>query len=307
MFKRVFYKFLFLFIFFFCKTYSLDFKEVESGVFLHVGKHEEIDHHNKGDICNITFIIGEKSVLVVDSGASNKIADSVQSEIKKKTDLPIQYLVLTHGHPDHFFGTESFARKNKDLTIFGHEKLSRSLLINFDFYKDQMQNNTKDSEIKNISLVLPNKVVKIDETINIDIGNRIITLEAWRSGHTDNDLSVFDKKTKTLITENIFVDRIPPITASVLGWKKTLEEILKRDINLVIPGHGDPQNKIRAVKPMLRYFNRIIEEVREIHNKNLDLEFALNNTSMENSENWLLFNEYHLRNITRAFSELEWE
>ena len=300
-------KIIIIFLVVFSDLSGSGFKEVQPGIFVHLGKHEEINNHNKGDICNISFIIGEKSVLVIDSGASSKIAEMVQKEIRKITNLPINHLIITHGHPDHFFGTESFARNNSNISIYGHEKLARSLLINFDYYKTQMKNNTQDPALDTISLILPNKTVEIGKTKIIDIGNRKIVLEAWRSGHTDNDLSVFDTQTKTLITENVFIDRIPPITASILGWKDSLEEILVRDINLIVPGHGDPKDKEKAIEPMLNYFNRIIEDIRKIHKKNLDLELALNTVAQQNIENWLLFNEYHSRNITRSYSELEWE
>ena len=43
---------------------------------------------------------------------------------------------------------------------------------------------------------------------------------------------------KSFWSENIFVDRIPSIRASVLGWRKNLGEIQKLDINKIVPGHG---------------------------------------------------------------------
>ena len=58
---------------------------------------------------------------------------------------------------------------------------------------------------------------------------------------------------------------------------------------------------------MLNYFNKLIEETRKIHKNNLDLETALKKLQNMNEENWILFNDYHPRNITRSFSELEWE
>ena len=62
--------------------------------------------------------------------------------------------------------------------------------------------------------------------------------------YTDNDLSIFDKKTKTLWTENIFIRRTPSIRASVKGGKKP-EETSKMDINLIIPGHGPVKKKMK--------------------------------------------------------------
>ena len=88
-------------------------------------------------------------------------------------------------------------------------------------------------------------------------------------------VSIFDKKTKTLWTENIFIKRTPSIRASVKGWKKNLEETSKMDVNLIIPGHGPVKKKNEALRPMLSYFNRLIENTRKFHKNNLSLSKAI--------------------------------
>ena len=59
--------------------------------------------------------------------------------------------------------------------------------------------------------------------------------------------------------------------------------------------------------PMLNYFNRLIEEVREFHKSQKSLKYVLDNISKDNNENWILFEEYHMANVTKAYTELEWE
>ena len=252
-----------------------------------------------------------KKTLVIDldpqGNATTGLGRSNNDEDKSIYNFVQWRHLLTRGNKASYYDYQQFILNNPEISIFGHEKLSRSLLINFDFYKNQLKTTTKNPEFDKISLILPNKVDKIGQTKTIDIGDRKIILEAWKSGHTDNDLSVYDISTKTLITENVFVNRIPPITASILGWKKTLDQIIKRDIDLIIPGHGEPKKKEEAIRPMLNYFNKLIEETRKIHKNNLDLETALKKLQNMNEENWILFNDYHPRNITRSFSELEWE
>lgn len=288
-------------------TLELFFSEAKPGLFVHYGKHQDSDHKNLGDIANIIFIVGKKSVMLVDTGSSPEIGDKVLKEIKKRTSLPISHVVISHGHPDHFLGLSSFIEEESVRQIIGHQKLSRSLILNFDFYVNQNYQLTKDNSLKRAILVLPNTTVKSGEYLNIDLGERIIQIKAWRSGHTDNDLSIYDKKTKTIITENIFVERIPSISASILGWTKTLEEMFKMEFEFAIPGHGNIKNKEEAIKPMLSYFKELIEQVRLFHKENQSLDYAIKNTMPENKYNWKLFDLYHKRNVSRAFSELEWE
>ena len=292
---------------------AFEIKEIEDGIYVHYGVHEETNKRNRGDICNIGFIIGKKSIMIIDPGGTQIIGRKLLEKVREISSLPISHIVITHSHPDHFFGTEAFLKENAK--IIGHEKLNRSLISNFDFYKNLQSTNTGVDIVKNAILVEANVLVKVNKNKMIDLGERIIEIKAWSSGHTDNDISVYDKKTKTFWSENIFVKRTPSIRASILGWRKNLEEILKMDIKLIVPGHGKVTDKDQAIKPMINYFDRIISQIRKSHKNNKSLKETINtvqqNESLDHSkvnvENWILFKEYHYANITKAYTELEWE
>ena len=303
--KRKLIYFLIFYLIYFTNILAFELEEIFDGIFVHFGKQEDSNKKNEGDISNIGFIIGSKSIMVVDTGGTPKIGKKLLNSIKKISNLPISHVVITHSHPDHFFGTQVF--NNYKPKIIGHEKLNRSLVNNFEFYKSLQFNLTNVDSIKESKLVLANKIVKIGEKIEVDLGERIIEIKAWPSGHTDNDLSIYDKKTKVLWTENIFVDRIPPIRASILGWKLNIELLLNQEISMIIPGHGHPKTKKQAINPMMKYFNRIIKETREYHATNKTLSEAQKNIAKKNIENWLLFENYHISNISKAYTELEWE
>ena len=296
-----------------CTIKAFEIKEIEDGIYVHYGVHEETNKRNKGDICNIGFIVGKKSIMIIDPGGTQIIGRKLLERVRKISQLPISHIVITHSHPDHFFGTEAFSKENAK--IVGHEKLNRSLVNNFDFYKNLQFNNTGVDIIKSTKLIKANLLVETNKIKFIDLGDRIVEIKAWTSGHTDNDISVYDKKTKTFWSENIFVERTPSIRASILGWKKNLEDILKMDIKLIVPGHGMATEKEQALQPMINYFDRIITQIRGFHKKNKSLKEVINlvqqsenlDNSKVNMENWILFKEYHYANITKAYTELEWE
>ena len=296
---------LLLISFFATKSFSFNLEEVADKIYVHFGFQEDANKINKGDISNIGFIVGDKSILVIDTGGTPSIGEALYKKINDISDLPISYVVITHSHPDHYFGTNIFI--NESIDIIGHSKLQRSLDANFEFYKNLQLVNTRDQSVKEFKNFEITKFVNVDKNLTIDLGNRIVEIKAWQSGHTDNDLSIFDKKTKTLWTENIFVRRTPSIRASVKGWKKNLEETNKMDINLIIPGHGPVKKKNEALEPMLSYFNRLIDNTRKFHKNNLSLSKAIETFPSKNLENWLLYNIYHPSNITKVYTELEWE
>ena len=296
---------LLLISFFATKSLSFNLEEVADKIYVHFGFQEDANKINKGDISNIGFIVGDKSILVIDTGGTPSIGEALHKKINDISNLPISYVVITHSHPDHYFGTNVFI--NKSIDIIGHSKLQRSLDANFEFYKNLQLVNTRDQSVKEFENFKITKVVNVDKNLSIDLGNRVVEIKAWPSGHTDNDLSIFDKKTRTLWTENIFIRRTPSIRASVKGWKKNLEETSKMDVNLIIPGHGPVKKKDEALEPMLSYFNRLIDNTRKFHKNNISLSKAIEAFPSQNMENWLLYNIYHPSNITKVYTELEWE
>ena len=305
--------FLLFFLFYSKISNCFEVEEIADGIFVHYGIQEDANKSNHGDIANIGFIVGQKSIVVIDTGGTKFIGANLLKKIKTISNLPISHIVITHSHPDHFFGTESFLSQNAK--IVGHEKLNRSLLSNFNFYKELQVNTTENLSLKNSKLVKADTIIKTNKVLNIDIGNRIIEIKAWKSGHTDNDLSVYDQKTKTFWSENIFVGRTPSIRASILGWKKNLDEIKEMDIDLIVPGHGKVKKKEEALKPIINYFERLIKQVRDFHKKNKSLQESINSelqneiidSKRVNPEKWELFTEYHYSNITKVYTELEWE
>ena len=79
------------------------------------------------------------------------------------------------------------------------------------------------------------------------------------------------------------------------------------DIDSIIPGHGPLKSKEEAIRPMIKYFDRLIKQTRSFHNLNKTLKNAQENIAKKNSENWVLFESYHISNVTKAYTELEWE
>ena len=62
---------------------------------------------------NIGFIVGDNSVMVIDTGMGPRNAEIVLQEVRKVTDKPIDYLAITHFHPEHGMGAQSFPNETK--------------------------------------------------------------------------------------------------------------------------------------------------------------------------------------------------
>lgn len=294
-----------------CFASSNDFpypiQEVTTGIFYHQGVHEDASEQNIGAIANVGFIIGERCVAVIDSGGSYREGVLLRQAIKQKTDLPVCYVINTHVHPDHTFGNAAF--KHDQPEYVGHVKLGPALEARQPFFARVFE-EMLGRAYEGTEFIGPTLTVNEGEPLNLDLGNRTITISAYPTSHTDHDITVLDNNTKTLWTGDLlFVDRIPVMDGSINGWLPIMQRLSEMDLNYVIPGHGAASQVEwqQGFVDQIRYFSSIREGIREIIADFGTIDDATQQVGLEEKKNWELFDEYHRRNITASFVELEWE
>jgi quinoprotein relay system zinc metallohydrolase 2 len=282
-------------------------EEVSNNVFLHEGVHEDATPENIGAIANVGFIIGESCIAVIDSGGSFQEGQLLYQAIRQYSDKPICYVINTHVHPDHILGNAAF--KQEHPAYVAHEKMTAALEAREDFF-DRVFSEALGPAYEGAEYIRPTQVVSIGEPLDLDLGHRRLTLTAYSTSHTDHDLTVLDQATNTLWTGDLlFVDRIPVIDGSINGWIDTLNTLSQQVIDTVIPGHGPVQTSTitQAWQAERDYLETIRTGVRAIINDFGTIEDATKTVGLSESTDWALFEQYHRRNVTAAFVELEWE
>ena len=114
------------------QTTDFAIEDIGNGIYVHHGKHLDIDEGYQGDICNISFVVGSLGVAVIDTGGSLKTGNKLHDAIKKVTDKPILYVINTHVHPDHIFGNAAFVQDKAQFV--GHEKLAVAMQLRKEAY-----------------------------------------------------------------------------------------------------------------------------------------------------------------------------
>jgi quinoprotein relay system zinc metallohydrolase 2 len=283
---------------------ALDVREVAPGVYVHEGAHEEPSAANEGAIANVGFIVGEGSVMVVDTGGSARSGERLRAAVRAVTDRPIGYVVFTHVHPDHILGAAAFKADAPE--FIGHAKLPGALAQRGSYYLRTSRRALGEKADGN-EIVSPTRV--IEEGEEIDLGNRVVTIRAHRTAHTDNDLSVFDRKTETLwLGDLLFVDRVPVIDGSVVGWLRELTALEQIPAARAVPGHGPAiVDWPLAAEPQKRYLEAVLMDTRAAIKAGVAIGDAAGRVATAERDRWLLFDDFHARNVTAAFKELEWE
>jgi quinoprotein relay system zinc metallohydrolase 2 len=286
------------------ETAALPVTEIASGIFVHNGVHEEASAANEDAIANIGFIIGGKAVAVIDPGGSFAEGTALRAAVRARTDRPIRYVILTHVHPDHIFGAAAFRDDHPDFV--GHAKLPGALAQRGDYYVRKLHETLGD-EATGTEIVPP--TVLVSDRLDLDLGRRLLTLRAHGPAHTDNDLTVFDQNSRTFwLADLLFVDRIPVIDGSLVGWLKQLDELTTISADRAVPGHGPVSVPWpAAAEPERRYLEAVAHDTRAAIKSGIGIANAYRQVANSERGNWLLFDEYHPRNVTASYKELEWE
>ena len=284
---------------------TADVTEVAPGVFVHQGRYEVQSPDNRGDIANASFVVGDDAVAVIDTSGSAVMGEELRDAIRAVTNKPIKYVINTHMHPDHVFGNAAFKQDNP--SFVGHYKLARALGTRKDSYLTANEQMIGKDAFAGSEIILPTLAIK--EPTKIDLGGRELLLEPQVTAHTDNDLIVTDTKTNTLfLGDLLFSVHVPTIDGSITGWLGLLDEIGNRKAARVVPGHGPKTMELpEAIEPEQRYLATIAADVREQIAEGKTLSEATKTAGFSEKDAWKLFDQYHVRNVTAAFAELEWE
>ncbi len=213
--------------------------EILPGILLYHGANEEPNKINKGAIANKVAIIGKKSILVYDAGPSKQFAERFIKELRKYSKKPIKHLVISHRHFDHAYGIEVYI-KNKvnvfiDKTEYFYLKkegplINNSLIKNLGFNKDNI----------NFDNISDEKINFLDDSIEVNLGNRRVLIQNLGVAHTKGDLIAYDFNTKTYIAGDIiFIGRAAAFSdANIPMWINVINNKLDLPWDYLIPGHG---------------------------------------------------------------------
>ncbi len=281
----------------------LRFQEVATGIHIRRGLDEDATTANQDAIANIGFIVGATSVLVTDPGGSLADGQMLRTAISATTTKPVRHVLLSHVHPDHIFGAGAFAPDNPQ--FIGHSNLRQALASRGPFYQSRLDDILGPG--KSGPLIEP--TLAVNGQLQLDIGDRLLTLSAHPPAHTSSDVSLFDHATGTLLPADLlFVCRAPSLDGSLNGWLEQLSSLAATRSARAIPGHGPVTVELSlAVADLARYLTALRDETRSLIAANRGIAAATASVARSERHNWTLFDDYNPRNVTEAYRELEWE
>lgn len=258
---------------------------------------------------NVGIVVGEESVLVVDTGMGPANADIVLSEVRKVSGLPIRYLVTTHFHPEHNYGAQSFPDDTALIySIAQHEDLRKKGERYRDWFIEMFGDDVRGL-LEPVVLVEPD--ITFERQARLNLGNLPVQLFYFgHAAHTGGDTVIYLPRQKVLFAGGLAPSGLFPILAdadsSVRGWLATLEPLSRLDVRIVVPDHGKIGDA-GIIEEVRDYLSAVQARASDLQGRGVALAAAQDTLHAEFTERYPAWGEPHwIRNaVERVYAEAD--
>lgn len=251
--------------------------EIAKGIYLFVSK----PYGDVGLDGNSIAILSNDGVLVFDTNGTPASSAAVLAEIRTLTDKPVKYVVNSHWHWDHWYGTETYTHAFPRAQVIAQEK-TREMMAGpaIEFNRPGIESQLPGyigslerraaadptlqplldedrfflEQKKAAHLVLPGTTFK--DRLTLKLGERTIEVMHHDRAVTPGDTFLYLPAEKIVITGDLLVNPVAfALSVYPTGWLRTLEKIDALDVAVLVPGHGAPlRDKVllRATMDVMR-------------------------------------------------------
>ncbi|WP_407492602.1 MBL fold metallo-hydrolase [Pseudooceanicola sp. MF1-13] len=279
--------------------------EVIPHVFSAIGATAPPTYENSGHNNNLSFIVTGDGVIVINGGASYRLANALHDEIKAITDQPVKLVINENGQGHAMLGNSYWAEQGVD--ILAHEEAIEEVEEEGDFILQGMQRYNRD-KAEGTTVVPAN--LSFSDQYDIEMGGVKIEVMHMGPAHGPGDTQVWIPEWEILIAGDIaFHERMPPIFAGacvkcwIETWETKMEPLAP---TYVIPGHGHPTNLAQVRRYTHDYLVYLRKKVGEHIDDGGDLSGAYY-VDQSPYAHLDTFEELATKNAGRVYEEMEWE
>lgn len=262
---------------------------------------------NQNFISNAAFVVTPAGVVVIDALGSPALATRLIDEIHKVTAQPITHVIVTHYHADHIYGLQAF--KAQGAHIIAH-RAAREYL-NSETARLRLEASRQELAPW---VDAQTRLVEADEWIEGDkelvVGGVHFQIKLAGPSHTPEDLAIYLPAEKVLFAGDIvFRSRIPYVgQADSRHWIVALDNLLKFDTSVIVPGHGALSHEARKDMQLTRDYLVYLRTTMGQAAKNLEpFEDAYKATDWTQFEHLPLFRVANRMNAYNTYLLLEHE
>jgi cyclase len=187
--------------------------------------------------CNTSFVVTAEGVVVIDTPMVPAEAKQWAAEAAKYG--PVRYVINGEPHPDHVFGNCYFGG-----TVVGHEGTRAVILgTTMDSFTQMLKGMAPDSPPPGNDFKFRPPEITLTEGLTLYLGKHTFQLIAL-PGHSPYQVTVYVPEERVVFTSDNVVTGTPFFFQALPdAWLETLDRLQELDVDKVVPGHGEVQDK----------------------------------------------------------------
>jgi glyoxylase-like metal-dependent hydrolase (beta-lactamase superfamily II) len=197
---------------------------------------------NEGFMSNAGFVVTREGVVVIDSLGTPSLAQAMLERIRKVTQAPIKYVLVTHYHADHYYGLQVF--KDAGAEIWAHEGAqgvlgSDGARLRYEQRKEVLAPWVAEGKQR---FLAPDRWLAGDT--DFKLGGVRFQIRHVGPAHSPEDLAILVRDDGVLYAGDlVFKGRVPFVgDADSLAWLAALDKLIALDAKALVPGHGGASN-----------------------------------------------------------------
>lgn len=203
-------------------------------------------------------IVTPEGTVLVDSLPFPSETREMASVIPRISPNGVRYVILTHYHADHSYGTYLFPEAD----LISHQLCRRFLLERG--YPALEDAKAHEPLLEEVELRLPDATFEGDE-MAVQLAGQLIRV-IWAPGHTKDLSMVYVEQDNVLFASDTMMPVPSIVDGEVDAFRRSLEKIRGLTIDNVVQGHGEVilvGEVAKAVDASLHYLDVIEKKVED--------------------------------------------
>lgn len=161
--------------------------KVSDNIWSAIGATQYYSYENGGHNNNLSFIVGDKGVLVVNGGSAYLLAKSLRDEIRNITDKPVLYVVDENGQSHAALGNGYWQQQG--VQIIAHEDAATEIEHNGLNGLEELSSILRE-QVEGTAVVMVDQ--SFTDQLELDLGGLMVRLMKFGPAHSPGDiLSMF--------------------------------------------------------------------------------------------------------------------
>ena len=229
------------------------------------------------------FLVTSEGIIVTDP-INAEAAKWLKSELAKRFNRPVKYLIYSHDHVDHITGGEVFA---DTAIVVAHENAKADII------GEQRPTAVPD--------------LTFSDQMTIELGGQTVELTYVGRSHSDNMIVMRFPAERVLFA----VDFIPIKTvawktltdAYIPDWTEAIKRVEAMDFDTLVPGHGSIGVKADAAA-FRGYMEALYSAVLQAARDGKTLQQMQQNIRLDEYKEWFEYEEFLPLNIEGMYNQI---